>query len=494
MALASGRNLVWRDELDFEGPMAASAECFQGALLVRDSSGNVKPATAAASLIACGFCREYAIESTGVAAASDVKYRIGCAKMRNSSSNPADKSHVGDTLYIEDDETVTTDATGTSAAGICVDVESDGVWVLVLPQNLAATGLLAANNLSDVGSASTAATNLGLGTTDSPTFADVTTTDDVVVGDDLTVTGLATVGETFDVTGITTLAALLNADGGIAVDTNKFTVSAAGAVAVASTLEVTGATTLNALLNADAGIAVDTNKFTVSAAGAVTVASTLGVTGVTTLTGLLNANAGIAVDTTAFTVAGDGTGNTAIAGTLGVTGVTTPTGGVAAAASMSARPGGVCHTGGLPARVSTDGTNAAFVNTEYYTAEVFVPCNMSITGVSLFNGATVGTDSVHAALAYSDGTIVAGSATGAVATSGADAYQNIPFSGGPITVLGPATYFIVFIPSGATDTYNAHPFGNFRAGKVTGRTYGAITSFTPPSTFTADLGPIASLY
>jgi hypothetical protein len=187
----------------------------------------------------------------------------------------------------------------------------------VLPQNLTATGLLAANNLSDVGSASTSATNLGLGTGDSPTFADVTTTDDVVVGDDLTVTGLATVGETFDVTGITTLAALLNADGGIAVDTNKFTVSAAGAVAVASTLEVTGATTLNALLNADAGIAVDTNKFTVSAAGAVTVASTLGVAGAATFSGAVALNGGVTCDTDKFTIA-NGTGNTVIAGTLAV--------------------------------------------------------------------------------------------------------------------------------------------------------------------------------
>lgn len=317
MALIEDRDLVMRNLLNFEGPMAASAECFVGALLVRDTSGNVKPGTAAASLIACGFCTEYALESTGVAAASNVKYRIGCGKMKNSSSNPADKSHVGDTLYIEDDETVTTDSSGTSAAGICVDVESDGVWVLVLPQNLAATGLLAANNLSDVGSASTAATNLGLGTGDSPTFTDVTTTDDVTVGDDLVVTGLATIGETLGVTGITTLAGLLNADGGIAVDTNKFTVSAAGAVVVASTLGVTGVTTLVGALNADGGIAVDTNKFTVSAAGVVTIASTLAVSGATTLSALLNADGGIACDTDKFTVA-NGTGNTVIAGTLAV--------------------------------------------------------------------------------------------------------------------------------------------------------------------------------
>jgi hypothetical protein len=111
-----------------------------------------------------------------------------------------------------------------------------------------------------------------------------------------------TVGTTLGVTGISTLTGLLNANGGIAVDTNKFTVSTAGAVLIASTLGVTGVGTFSNLLNANGGIAVDTNKFTVSTAGAVAIASTLAVTGVSTLTGLLNANGGIAVATDKFTM------------------------------------------------------------------------------------------------------------------------------------------------------------------------------------------------
>lgn len=216
--------------------------------------------------------------------------------------------------------------------------------------------------------------------------------------------------------------------------------------------------------------------------------------GTSTLTTLVNGEDMVTTGTANLLTMSSSTAATfAFTPATAVTGVFTPTGGVAASGGFTVQATSV-HTGGLPARVSTDGTNAGLVATEYYISEVFVPANMSVTGVSLFNGATIGTDSVHAALADSTGAIVSGSATGAVALSGTDAYQRIPFTGGAITVVGPATYFFVFIPSGNTDKYNAHAFGDFRAGKVTGRTYGAVTSFTPPTTFTADLGPIGSLY
>ena len=36
--------------------------------------------------------------------------------------------------------------------------------------------------------------------------------------------------------------------------------------------------------------------------------------------------------------------------------------------------------------------------------------------------------------------------------------------------------------------------GNFKAGKLTAQTYGTLPAFTPPTSFTASLGPIASTY
>jgi hypothetical protein len=122
---------------------------------------------------------------------------------------------------------------------------------------------------------------------------------------------------TLDVTG------MLNADGGIAVDENKFTVASAnGNTEIAGTLDVTG------ILNADGGIAVDENKFTVASAnGNTEIAGTLGVTGKTTLSSILEADGGIDVNNASFKVFNDG--ETGIGGPLSVTGILNANGGIA---------------------------------------------------------------------------------------------------------------------------------------------------------------------
>lgn len=61
-------------------------------------------------------------------------------------------------------------------------------------------------------------------------------------------------------------------------------------------------------------------------------------------------------------------------------GVITPAAGIAAGGGFTARPVGI-HTGGVPAVAATDGTNATPSITETYCSEVFIPCNMTITGV-----------------------------------------------------------------------------------------------------------------
>ena len=84
---------------------------------------------------------------------------------------------IGDTAYVLDDQTVTAGNTSQSPCGVIADLDANGVWVNVFTQTeLASTGLLAANNLSDVGTAATSAHNLGLGTADSPTFSGLTLT------------------------------------------------------------------------------------------------------------------------------------------------------------------------------------------------------------------------------------------------------------------------------------------------------------------------------
>jgi hypothetical protein len=128
----------------------------------------------------------------------------------------------------------------------------------------------------------------GVGVVDSPTFANVTITNDL----------------------------FFNAGSIIDFDDGNVTITHS-----ASLLTLIGGLTLSGLLNANGGIAVDTDKFTVADG-----------TGITTIAGLLNANGGIAVDTNKFTVA-DGSGDTLCAGTLGVTGLSALNGGIKTGAS-----------------------------------------------------------------------------------------------------------------------------------------------------------------
>ena len=99
----------------------------------------------------------------------------------------------------------------------------------------------------------------------------------------------------------------LTANGGIACDTDKFTVAdTSGNVATAGTLSVTGATTLSSTLavtgalSANGGITCDTDKFTVAdTSGNVATAGTLDVTGATTLSSTLEVTGAIDANSTA---------------------------------------------------------------------------------------------------------------------------------------------------------------------------------------------------
>jgi hypothetical protein len=150
-----------------------------------------------------------------------------------------------------------------------------------------------------------------------------------------TATGISVTG-TFSASGTGAVT------GDFAINTNKFTVTAAsGNTAVAGTLAVTGASTLTGATAVTGDFAVNTNKFTVTAAsGNTLVAGTLAVTGAatlsstlaagnTTITGTLAASGNVAINTDKFTVAA-ASGNTLVAGTLAVTGASTLTGALTA--------------------------------------------------------------------------------------------------------------------------------------------------------------------
>lgn len=149
------------------------------------------------------------------------------------------------------------------------------------------------------------------------------------------------------------------------------------------------------------------------------------------------------------------------------------------------------HSGGIPPQVSTDGTDQTPVATEVYICQIFVPCNVSVTGIAVMNG-SVASGNFKVGIADSTGAVVATSAS--TAMSGTDAYQRVAFTSAA-TLKGPATYYTLLFVDNNTARINTHTFGNFRTGKQTGQTYATgFTTITPPTTFTTAVGTMCSLY
>lgn len=182
-------------------------------------------------------------------------------------------------------------------------------------------------------------------------------------------------------------------------------------------------------------------------------------------------------------------------GALTLPGALSPAGGIkTVSGATSAFRQYLAHTGGLPARLNTDGTDATPSVTETYLALLALDFNCTVTGISIFNGSATGSGNVKVYLAASDGTLITGASSGSTAISGTDAYQRVPFTA-PITLLGPRSYFVLSQYNNTGSRFNTHVFGDFPAGRLTATVYGTFpTGFTAPTTFTTGLGPIASLY
>ena len=141
------------------------------------------------------------------------------------------------------------------------------------------------------------------------------------------------------------------------------------------------------------------------------------------------------------------------------------------------------------------GTSAVHVAGTWYRSEIYVPHLAQWTGINVLNGATVGTDNIMVALYDTNGVLITNSAVAGALSAGANAFQSLAFLTQPI--LNPGRYFIAVQCNGTTATtrkWAAANGGNQMTQSATG-TFGTVpASFTPPTTFTADVGPIAALY
>ncbi len=162
-ALAGDRNTPDREGEFFSYPVKQAKKIYNGAMVCLNA-GYAQPGATAVGLIPVGVSQELADNSAGNDGDMNVKVREGIFRFNNSAAGDAiTLAEVGSTCFIVDDQTVAkTNGGGTrSIAGSIVFVDSEGVWVDIKNNAHATTGIVAANNLSDVASASTARANIG---------------------------------------------------------------------------------------------------------------------------------------------------------------------------------------------------------------------------------------------------------------------------------------------------------------------------------------------
>lgn len=141
------------------------------------------------------------------------------------------------------------------------------------------------------------------------------------------------------------------------------------------------------------------------------------------------------------------------------------------------------------------GTNTVPVAGTIYWAEVYLDCMKSITGIGVLNGGTVGTNKYVLALYDNKGALLANTALAGVLTSGANAFQEIAFTA-ISTFVKPGRYWIAVQMNGVTDRFRSiavSTFLNVRTTSAAGA-FGTLTALSVPSTFTADVGPVAYVY
>lgn len=117
----------------------------------------------------------------------------------------------------------------------------------------------------------------------------------------------------------------------------------------------------------------------------------------------------------------------------------------------------------------------------------------TVTGVSILMGGAGGTDNVIVGLYNSAGVLVASSALAGTLAGAASAWQQVPFTAQYKIVA--SIYYVALQTNGTTAhpaTYNAPAFP-LATGSQTGA-FGTMAAITPPTTYTANVGPIAQLY
>ncbi|WP_027185685.1 hypothetical protein, partial [Desulfovibrio inopinatus] len=112
-------------------PVAADTVIYMGSMVAVNSSGYAVPAADAAGLTVVGVAFARADNTGGAAGDVSVIARRGVFGLALSAANAPTNADVG-SVYVEDDQTVSTDGGVNSiAAGNLVGVDSDYAWVRI---------------------------------------------------------------------------------------------------------------------------------------------------------------------------------------------------------------------------------------------------------------------------------------------------------------------------------------------------------------------------
>lgn len=144
---------------EFQTDLLKAAEIvFRGAAICLDSNGEAVNATATTGLLSRGVARDN-VDNTDDG--KSINTDEGVFEFFNKVGDELSQDEVGDVAYWQDNQTVCKTSTGKSVAGVVksVDVGTGKVSVVIGPWPVQ-VGLLAAQNLSDVGSAATSRANI----------------------------------------------------------------------------------------------------------------------------------------------------------------------------------------------------------------------------------------------------------------------------------------------------------------------------------------------
>ncbi len=162
--------------------------------------------------------------------------------------------------------------------------------------------------------------------------------------------------------------------------------------------------------------------------------------------------------------------------------------------TQAVEPHGFSNWQAIAATSGTDTTPAS--GTQFVTS-IWLPANKTLTGVGYLIGSVGGTDRAYAVLYSASGAVLANStlaSNGTVVGTAANV-QTLAFTS-TYAAKGPAMYYVGLSMNGNTArlrTVPAHTQAGLYAGQVA-QTHATVAAITPPTTFTADKGPILFVY